>query len=160
MRNPLAAVLESPEAGKVSEADWKTIRRGWYLGNDSFGDRLKDLLENALEGKRRQSYAGGALRAHDERGATALLKMGLKALEVTRKSMGRMSKGAPEKQAMAWLLRTRTAVSRRWVAERLAMGDESRVTQAVATVKAARAGKRREFRERLGAACDEEPSLK
>ena len=74
--------------------------------------------------------------------------------------MGRMSKGAPEKQAMAWLLRTRTAVSRRWVAERLAMGDESRVTQAVATVKAARAGKLREFRERLGAACDEESSLK
>ena len=35
-----------------------------------------------------------------------------------------------------------------------------RVTQAVATVKAARAGKLREFREMLGAACDEEPSLK
>jgi len=39
------------------------------------------------------------------------------------------------------------------------MGDESRVTQAVATAKAARAGKLREFGERLGAACDEEPSL-
>jgi hypothetical protein len=38
--------------------------------------------------------------------------------------MGRMPKGAPEKQAMAWLLRTRTVVSRRWEAERLAMGDE------------------------------------
>ena len=79
---------------------------------------------------------------------------------MTRKSMGRMPKGAPEKQAMAWLLRTRTAVSRRWEAERLAMGDESRLAQAVATVKAALAGKLREFRERLGAACDAEPSLK
>jgi hypothetical protein len=40
------------------------------------------------------------------------------------------------------------------------MGDESRLAQAVATVKAALAGKLREFRERLGAACDAEPSLK
>ena len=35
-----------------------------------------------------------------------------------------------------------------------------RVTQAVATVNPAHTGKMREFRERLGAACDEEPSLK
>lgn len=51
--------------------------------------------------------------------------------------------------SLGWLLRTRTAVSRRWVSDRLGMGDESRVTQAVAAVKRTRRGSLRQLRERI-----------
>jgi len=42
-----------------------------------------------------------------------------------------MSKGAPEKVALAWWLRSRTKVALRWVSERLWMAHYSRVTQAI-----------------------------
>jgi glutathione S-transferase len=44
-------------------------------------------------------------------------------------------KGAAEKQLLAWWLCQHTTVRRRWVSERLRMGDESRVTQAIRRVK-------------------------
>jgi len=39
-----------------------------------------------------------------------------------------MAKGALEKQVLAWWFRTQTVASRAWIARRLGMGDESRVT--------------------------------
>ena len=141
--------LETQEGDSVSEAQWKAIRRGWYLGDQKFRDRLKEILEKAMEGKRRQSFAGGAAIAHDESGAEKLLKTALSQLDLKPRSLKTMAKGADEKQVLAWLLRTRTAVSRRWVSERLGMGDESRVTQAVATVKRARRGRLRKLKERI-----------
>jgi hypothetical protein len=39
-----------------------------------------------------------------------------------------------EKQVLAWWLRKRTVVSRRWISEKLRMGDLSRVTNAVRKV--------------------------
>lgn len=141
--------LETLQGVGESEAEWRAIRRGWYLGDERFRDRLKDLLEDALEGRRRQSFAGGAARAHDEAEAEKLLKAGTAALAMERRELKRMPKGADEKLALAWLLRTRTTVSRRWAAARLAMGDESRVTQGVAAVKSARRGRLRALRDLL-----------
>jgi hypothetical protein len=102
-----------------------------------------------MEGKRRQSFAGGAAIAHDESGAEKLLKAALSQLDLQPRSLKTMAKGADEKQVLAWLLRTRTAVSRRWVSERLGMGDESRVTQAVVAVRRARRGRLRKLKERI-----------
>jgi hypothetical protein len=44
----------------------------------------------------------------------------------------------PEKQVLAWVLRTRTAVSCRWVTERLGMGDGSSVSRASGVVRESR----------------------
>jgi len=41
-----------------------------------------------------------------------------------------------EKQVLAWWLRQRTTVGRRWMSQRLWMGEESGVTRAVRLVKA------------------------
>jgi hypothetical protein len=44
-------------------------------------------------------------------------------------------KGAREKELLAWWLCQHTTARRRWVSERLGMGDESRVTQAIGRLK-------------------------
>ncbi len=47
-------------------------------------------------------------------------------------------KGMPEQKVLAWWLRQRTTVGRRWIGERLWMGQESGVLPAVHRVKASR----------------------
>jgi hypothetical protein len=42
-----------------------------------------------------------------------------------------MAKGVKEKQVLAWWLRKKTMTSRKWISQRLGMGDVSRITQAV-----------------------------
>jgi hypothetical protein len=102
---------------------------------------LEEGLEKALAGKARQSFSGEARQAHDEAAAEALLSRGLAGIGLAEAELAGLPKGAPEKQVLAWWLRKRTVVSRGWISRRLHMGDESRVTHAVAGV--ARAGDRR-----------------
>lgn len=116
------------------EEKWRKIRRGWYLGNESFRDRLLDLLEKDKKNGKRQAHRDGATRAHDERAALAWLKRGLVCLDVDRTSLPKMAKGAPEKMALAWHLRRSFAVSRDWVSSQLHMGHPNRVTMAVSGV--------------------------
>ena len=47
---------------------------------------------------------------------------------------GPMAKGAVEKQVLAWWLRKETVANRKWISQRLSMGDASRVTQAASLV--------------------------
>jgi hypothetical protein len=47
---------------------------------------------------------------------------------------------ALSKQAVAWLLRKHTTVRNRWLSEQLAMGPETRISQAVRAVARANDG--------------------
>jgi len=125
------------EGQEALNEEWSAIRRGWYLGEVGFRERLERLLEGTLAGKARESFSGEAREAHDEAAAAALLSRGLAALELGEAELAGLAKGAPVKQVLAWWLRQRTTVSRRWLSERLGMGDASRVTQAVAAVRQA-----------------------
>lgn len=128
-----ARVLElGMKAGRQElEGRWQALRRGWYLGNQSFLEKLEDWLEKAVEGRQRQSHSGGAREAHDEASAERLTRQGLKVLGLTEAELRHLPKGAPEKVALAWWLRRRTTVSLAWVSERLQMGQYTRVSQAV-----------------------------
>lgn len=127
-------VTELGEKGSREElnGEWKAIRRGWYLGGPSFLERLEDFVDKALKGKARGSFSGEAKQAHDEAAAETLLSKGMVGIGMAKADFTHLPKGAPEKQALAWWLRKRTVVSRGWISRRLHMGDESRVTQAVA----------------------------
>ena len=46
-----------------------------------------------------------------------------------------LARGAPEKVVLPWWLRQRTTVPLRWVTQRLEMGHDSRVTQAVSRMR-------------------------
>lgn len=133
------------------EEEWRRVRRGWYLGGPAFRQRLVKWLEKAVAGKARKSHAGEARQAHDEAAAEALLAQGLALMGLKKGDLAALAKGAKEKQVLAWWLRKRTVVSRAWVSRRLQMGDESRVTQAVAAVRRASDRQMAGWRRRLEA---------
>ena len=75
-----------------------------------------------------------AEREHGEAQAGRLLRAGLPVVGREESQLSGLAKGAPEKQVLAWWLSQHTTVRRRWVSERLGMGDESRVAQAIGQV--------------------------
>jgi REP element-mobilizing transposase RayT len=119
---------------KELEEKWKSLRRGWYMGDEAYLSRLLELMGRNLEGRARESYLGDELRDHDEGQALKMLKRGLGVLGIKESDLEAKTKGAVEKQVLAWWLRKKTVVSRRWISEKLGMGDLSRVTNAVRKV--------------------------
>ena len=125
------------------EEKWKSLRRGWYIGDEAYRSRLLELMGKNIEGRARESYLGDELREHDEGQALRMLKRGLGVLGIRESDLEAKAKGAVEKQVLAWWLRKKTVVSRRWISEKLGMGDLSRVTNAVKKIDS---GKESEIR--------------
>jgi hypothetical protein len=124
-------------------------RWGWYVGGEDFSLGLLARAKQVLLGKRRDSHGGAARRSHDQAEAQRMVAVGLRALGLRREELGTSPKGQPEKQVLAWWLRGQTTVTRRWIAEHLAMGYESRVSQAVSWVESKRAGPILKMKQRL-----------
>jgi putative transposase len=156
-----ARVLElGMKAGRQElEERWRALRRRWYLGDQSFLEKLAGWLEKAAAGRRRESHSGGAREAHDEAAAERLTLKGMKALGMSEAGLQRSSKAEPEKVALAWWLRRRTSVSLRWVAQRLQMGQYTRVSQAVSRMNRKPGRKLRALREKLVALEPENKSV-
>ena len=70
----------NPKRREDLEEQWKVLRRGWYLGGQSFLERLEGWLDKAVAGKRRESHSGSARDTHDERAAERLLRKSMKVL--------------------------------------------------------------------------------
>jgi REP element-mobilizing transposase RayT len=120
------------KAGRLElEQQWKALRRGWYLGQESFLEKLENWLAKAVSGRKRESHSGQARQAHDTAAAERWTRLGLKAMGLASVDLAGLPRTAPEKVALAWWLRGRTTVSLRWVAGRLHMGHYTRVTKAV-----------------------------
>ena len=131
------------------EAAWKALRRGWYVGDAGFKMGLLARAKQLLLGKRRESSAGATLRAHDQGQAERMLQLGKGLLGLGEGKLEAMPKGQTEKQVLAWWLYGRTTVTRRWIAENLMMGYETRVSQAVSGVESSRARNVIEMKQRL-----------
>jgi hypothetical protein len=123
--------LGSKAGRKELDKQWKELRRGWYVGGESFGEKLKGALQNAVKGGRRESHSGPARAAHDQAAAERRLDQAMEILGLDNKSLRELPKGSPEKLVLAWWLRENTTVTLRWVSERLEMGHYTRVTQAI-----------------------------
>ncbi len=95
------------------------------------------------------SSSDEATREHGEAEAQRLVAAGLAALGLEEREMQRRPKNLPEKHALAWWLRQRTTVGRRWISEPLGMGEESGVTRVVRTVQGSRAGEWERMKRRL-----------
>ncbi|HTV62956.1 MAG TPA: hypothetical protein VMH30_10365 [Verrucomicrobiae bacterium] len=126
--------LGFPSGRKELERQWRELRRGWYVGSESFVSRLAEGLEKAAQGCRRESHSGPAKKAHDEAAAECNLGKALQRLGLNEESLKALAKGSPEKAVLAWWLRENTTVTARWVSERLKMGHYTRVTQAISRV--------------------------
>jgi len=127
--------LGSKAGRKELEEEWKSLRRGWYVGESEFGERLATKLEKVLKGRQRESHSGEAKGAHDEAAAEQSLRRALAVLGLTDEELQKLTKGAPEKVALACWLRSGTTVPLRWVSARLGMGHYTRVTQAISRMK-------------------------
>jgi REP element-mobilizing transposase RayT len=127
--------LASAAGRKAADAEWKTLRRGWYVGGESFPGQLEKYMDGVVEGRRRESHSGEAKAAHDEAAGEKDLKRALTVLGLSEERMKGLPKSASEKRVLAWWLRRRTTVSLRWLSERLGMGHYTRVSQAIGEVK-------------------------
>ena len=116
--------------GKIDEKAMKALRRGWYLGDATFGDRLLDLLKKPAAMKSRASEAPKAHgEAEAERIATeASARLGLPA---DPKDLEQLRKGDERKVLVASLLRQHTTAGNPWIAKRLAMGHSGSVSRLV-----------------------------
>jgi putative transposase len=132
-----ARVLElgMKEGRRELNEQWKRIRRGWYLGGDGFRARMLQSLKWAMGRGLAASYSGEAKREHGEAEAAGLLGRGLKALGMAEEDLVGTPKNLRQKQVLAWWLRQRTTVGRRWLSQRLCMGEESGVTRSVRMLK-------------------------
>ena len=134
---------------KALEVEWKRIRRGWYLGDDGFRGQMLKMVKATFGKGRAASYLGQAKRAHGEAEAERMVAPGLEALGLDGQRLAEKPKGMAEKQVLAWWLRQRTTAGRRWVSQRLSMGEESGVSKAVRLVKAGHDGKLNRLKQRL-----------
>ena len=118
-----------------SEAE---LRRGWYLGDSGFRDRLLELAEGLVKRVQRGSVSGAAVREHGEREAERLVVGGLKVLglPVEAGKLRCLKAGEAGKAVVARLLRERTTVGNRWIAGRLGMGHAGGVGRITSRVLA------------------------
>ena len=105
------------------------------MGGSGFRGGLVKRLKQALARGRGASYSGAAKQEHGETEAERLLEQGMAALELAVDELESSPKNLAQKCVLAWWLRQRTTVGRRWISERLIMGDESAVTCAVRQMK-------------------------
>ena len=106
---------------------------------------LMDWAASAVAGRRRASYSGAGLRAHDEGEAGRLLARGLEGLGLTLAQAAALKKTDARKQALAWLVKSRTVVGDEWIVARLEMGHRSNVSRAVSAYREPQAAERRKL---------------
>jgi len=116
-----------PDAGMRGEFE-KQVKRGWFLGEASFADRLMEGVEQA---ETRPRLEGSQRRMHDERAANRLLGEALERLGISEDDLLAMRNVGLEKQAVAWLLKSRTTVTVEWIADRLRMGHRTNATRGI-----------------------------
>ncbi len=139
-RSAYVAWLEaraSTDGGKIDEASMSALREGWYLGKESFRDKLLGLVDKAKAAKlgtrKKTSHSGGAVRAHNESEAERILGVvaAAQGLPLLREELMLLKKADRRKVICAAIIKGRTVVNNDWLAERLAMGHPSYVSTLV-----------------------------
>ena len=140
-RRAYVAWLEAraDKGGEIGEKAQAAMKRGWYLGEDTFKDQLLGLMEKLKGGKRTRPRKGTAesWRDHGEKDAEDLIsryapELGL---PTSSKELEALRKGDERKALLAGLLASKTAVSRGWLGQRLGMGHPGSVSRMLGEVK-------------------------
>ena len=125
-------MIEFRMHGEVSPVDeWveRQLKRGWYIGGESFRGKLSEGLPSHTDNLR-----GDQRKAHDEAEAERLLCKALDVLDVSEAELLKMRNNRPEKQAVAWLLKKSTTVTGVWITARLEMGSRANISRALAAI--------------------------
>jgi hypothetical protein len=116
-RRQLELVLEARRAEEAG-MDYKRLRRGWCLGDESF---RKELLGQMAERLGAEHY-GAERQETAEAQAEGIVMEDLRRRRWREEDLARSAKGDVVKVALAVRLRTETVVTVKWIAERLKMG--------------------------------------
>lgn len=141
-RRAYVAWLEARAAndgGMIDEEASQAIRRGWYLGKETFKDKLLRMLERAPSQRAGSTRrAEGANRDRSEKEASRILREGIRhlGLPMSLPGLSALSKSDDRKAHLAILLRNHTAVSNEWIAAKLAMGHPGSVSRVVSAGRA------------------------
>ena len=149
----LAHALSSGVSREDLDEEWREIRRGWYLGDENFRDRLEGLADKAVRGRRRSSYDRPGLAYHDARMAEEWLKKVLIVLPIDLQELRALRPSDPLKQAVVWFLRTRSTVSAAWLCADLRTGHASNVSRAVSAFRAPVDRKRKQLKKKILQVC-------
>jgi len=139
MQKRVLEIAHSEHPGEVDEV-WAKIRRGWCFGSDAFRERMTELLDGAMQGKRRDSFGGEEPKKHDILEAERLFSRGLEIFGLSEDDLAGLRKSDFRKRAIAWLIRKNTCVRNEWVSEQLRMGSVSKLSSFVKSVEDARSG--------------------
>ena len=120
----------------VLAGEWKSIRRGWFLGGEAFRDEMLVRIGERMESRKRESYSGEEVKGHDRKRAEELLRKGLQALKVEQKEIQGLKTTDDRTQALIWLVRSSTQVSCDWICEQLGLGHRSNISRAVRALEA------------------------
>lgn len=127
-------IRATQDGGKLPAAAMQALRKGWYLGEDTFRDKLLALLEKGAKAlKTKGSHSGPALQKHDEKTAEKIVQAGLRHWELPDglELQKNTKKGDPRKVAIATLIKCHTSASNLWIAERLGMGHDRSVSRLI-----------------------------
>ena len=122
----------------------KQLKRGWYIGGESFRDQLTEMI-----GGNSDNLRGRQRSAHDEMEAERLLQQALNALGLEEPELQGMKSTRPEKQAIAWLLKKRTTVTVVWIACRLSMGHRTSASRAISEITNATSTEKRALKNKM-----------
>ena len=111
--------------------DEEAFRRGWKIGAEDFHDWLADKLARK---DRRRERAAERTQTDAER-AEAMVQGALEKVRWREIDLARQPKGHLIKGKIARQLRTKTPMSRQWIADRLKMGSPSYVSAVLASFK-------------------------
>ena len=128
MQRRVQAVLGGSE---TLASEWKSIRRGWFLGGESFREEMLVRIGERMKSRKRESYSGEEVKGHDLKRAEELLRKGLNILKIGQEDIQGMKTTDKRKQALTWLIRSSTQVSCEWICERLGLGHRSNISRAV-----------------------------
>jgi REP element-mobilizing transposase RayT len=122
--------LEERRLQERDQADYKPIRRGWFLGDDAF---KQELLEAARQPS--PEHAGDAAGESAEAHAERVLREELARRNWTVADLEARPKGDPEKVRAARRLRAETTMTLKWIAKKLRMGTWTNVSNCLARTK-------------------------
>jgi REP element-mobilizing transposase RayT len=116
-------VAEGPADGRVSH-----LRQGWYWGSIEFSQKVRGILAGDVKVRAKRTDKMAANR-HDENEADRLVREGLKRCQLAAKDLAGLPGTDPRKLEIAVEVRTKTAVSDAWIADRLKMRSAANVSQ-------------------------------
>jgi REP element-mobilizing transposase RayT len=121
-RRELARRLEA-RRGQEEPAQWRTVRRGWFLG----AAEVKERLLAGMAGQLGRHHGGEEVRETAVQRAERLIGEELRQRGWTERDLAGRRKTDREKVAMARRLRRETVMTVEWIAQRLRMGSRHTV---------------------------------